>query len=184
MNKFAVLTKNPETYFNRRLIEEVGKGGVLLINPWELAKPSLAGIKKILVRTTSVHGNEDLNFMKKHEGEFEFINPLKSQVMLRNKKLQYELMPKLGIPILPWLDIQTEENLVEDFIQMDGQEHFLIKPHRGQQGWGIKVLDEFDLRAWLHHATDKEYLLQPFVRGKEIRIFFIEVSIRILNVAL
>ncbi len=61
MNKLVVVTKNKETYFVRRLIEEVGNRAVFF-NPWQ--DFILPESEKYLVRTTGVYRSDlDLHFL-------------------------------------------------------------------------------------------------------------------------
>jgi hypothetical protein len=53
MNKLVVVAKNKDTYFIKRLIEEVGDSAILF-NPW--LDFQIPEGQKYLVRTTGVYG--------------------------------------------------------------------------------------------------------------------------------
>jgi glutathione synthase/RimK-type ligase-like ATP-grasp enzyme len=172
MNKISVLAKNRETYFIQRLTEEVGE--VEFIDPWE--GPRTPSEDLLLVRTTSVHGQgEDLEYLRRLPSSIRIVNSLSGLMALRSKKNQYELFGKLGIPQLPWLDLMTTEiSVVMAFLENFPVPRYIIKPHRGQGGWGIRALTMNEVLQWFQTEKDKEYVLQPFIHGAiEYRYFFI-----------
>lgn len=179
MNKLLVLAKNKETYFIRRLKEERGNE-IILFNPWaDEETPEINLPQRILVRTTSVYGGEaDLDFLRKQPSDKKITNSLLALETFRNKKKQYEFFQKSGIPCLPWLDLKlAKKSDVENFIRTHHSRLYLIKPHRGQAGWGIGTFTAEDLLIWFQerheNQGDLEYLLQAYQEeAQEVRFFF------------
>jgi glutathione synthase/RimK-type ligase-like ATP-grasp enzyme len=172
MNKLWVLAKNFNTYFIQRLIDEVGE--VTCFNPWDEPPPAAAqGV--VLVRSSGVYRSDlDLEVIEQHFSHCRVLNPLSILKTFRSKPRQYQALESLGLKILPWLDLQsaTRQNLSE-FIQLTGRQKFVLKPHRGQGGWGIRVLTGSETGPWLQQSSDREYLLQPYLEhAPEWRVFF------------
>lgn len=165
-----VLTKNPCTYFIERLSKELG-GLLKILSPWKELEEEV-GPHKVLARTSAIYGSDaDLSFLKAYFSPENIINPLKSLEDLRTKKCLYEILPELNLPLLPWLNLQEATvNDLLNFTQEEGQ--YLIKPHRGQGGWGIQSFTREGLFHWFNTNLDKEYLLQPYCPGRECRTFF------------
>jgi glutathione synthase/RimK-type ligase-like ATP-grasp enzyme len=70
--------------------------------------------------------------------------------------------------------LSTELNTLKSFLEKFPAEQFLIKPHRGQGGWGIRTFAADELMAWYQGSEDLEYILQPYMQGyNELRYFFI-----------
>jgi glutathione synthase/RimK-type ligase-like ATP-grasp enzyme len=171
MNKLVVLAKNPNTYFIKRLTEEVGQG-LALFNPWaDLEFPSG---DKYLVRTTGVYGSDlDLLFLKSLPQE-KIINPLATIQRFRSKSSQYYWMEERGFPLLHWLPVQGTDLLtIEKFFRLYPEA--VVKPIIGQGGWGIESLTWDRFKSWKKKRnTDESFLLQPLIKGaKEYRYFFI-----------
>jgi glutathione synthase/RimK-type ligase-like ATP-grasp enzyme len=174
MNKLWVLAKNFDTYFMRRLTEEVGQDHLRYFNPWTEQLNEVVA-QPVLVRSSGVYGSElDLLTLEQHFAGPIF-NPLTAQKIFRSKKTQYQALQALGVPVLPWLDLQSASwQELQQFVQLIAAREWLIKPHRGQGGWGIKTLSLDDLQRWWEQAVDREYLLQPYLRAqRELRYFFI-----------
>jgi glutathione synthase/RimK-type ligase-like ATP-grasp enzyme len=171
MNKLNVLAKNTGTYFVKRLTDEVGYGGINLINPWIKTNQSFSG--DLWVRTTSVYGSdEDLSFCRSWVGPI--INPLVSLERFRRKSLQYEFFKEHSIPYLPWISLKGNDfsQITRKLAQFGSD--LLIKPDRGQGGWGIQRMTEGQLTEWWK-GDDHDFLLQPFIQEKkEFRFFFIQ----------
>jgi hypothetical protein len=89
MNKFTVLAKNKQTYFVKRLTEELGQEAFDLFDPWSDSKDySLAPLT--LIRTTGVYGDDkDLDFLKGHASSSKMVNSLKALEIFRSKRTQY-----------------------------------------------------------------------------------------------
>ncbi|HXH29657.1 MAG TPA: hypothetical protein VNJ01_02480 [Bacteriovoracaceae bacterium] len=176
MNKLTVMAKNQNTYFVKRLIQEVGKGSLFLFDPWKdpLESPQEG---RVLVRTTGVYGDErDLEILERFFAPEEIINTLPTLRVLRNKKLQYQIFPTVNIPALPWLDLQhASVPMIRAFLVRHPGSRFLVKPHRGQGGWGIETFSREQMLTWTGDRTDKEFILQPYLEGwRELRCFFID----------
>ncbi len=176
MNKFLVLAKNKRTYFLRRLIEEVGEGAATILNPWE-DRPEATYFERVLVRTSGVcPDTTDLDLLERKFSAVTSVNPLPALRLFRTKKTQYEAFPAFRIPMLPWVDLKavTRDGLTV-FMEKYPHERYIIKPHRGQGGWGVRGLTREELEHWFASEVDREYLLQPLVRGAtELRCFFIK----------
>ncbi len=175
MNKLIVLAKNFETPFTKRLIAEVRD--CIFFNPWTDPGPQLPESESVLlVRSTAVYGaDRDLEFLRKLGGNTRIINPLKALEIFRTKKTQYEFYLNQNIPHLPWLDLQNlSEQEARNFIAKSSVKKFLIKPHRGQRGWGIRVFTPSEFFEWFQSTTDREFILQPYLgEAREYRYFFI-----------
>lgn len=171
MNQIGLLTKTRGTYFIQRLIEEVRNTNVLFLDPW--SEGPVQETEVVLVRTSAVYGDDrDLLAMRSlRHGRL--INSYQAHTVLRTKLLQYEYFERFGFPSLPFINAQSSGDL-ERFISAHPGT-YLIKPHRGQGGWGIRTLSAPDLRVWFDTATDREYLVQPYqADAQELRLFFIK----------
>ena len=163
MNKLLVVAKNPETYFIKRLIKEVGQDKVMLFNPWKDAAPT--GYSCVLFRSFGVYqSDKDLEFAK--ECGAPVLNPVSTIERFRSKSSQYHFFNQHGYPSLPW-------TALKDWRQAHGR--FLVKPDFGQGGWGIEVLDGPGMNKFCEEQTlknDLSWIIQPFVEAPEYRIFF------------
>ncbi len=171
MNKFCVFAKNKETYFIKRLIEEVGQE-VVLFDPWtDLELPEA---HHYIGRTTGVYRNDlDLMMMKSLPAE-KLINSLKVLTRFRTKSSQYQWFEENDFPVLPWLMVKgTDLLMIEKFFRLYPE--MVVKPLAGQGGWGIEVLRWEQFKSWKKKKSgDEDYLLQPFIKAAvEYRSFFI-----------
>lgn len=176
MNKITVLAKNKLTYFIKRLTEEVGTDRLQLFDPW-LDDPVPGPSQLTFCRTTGVYRNDrDLEFLRTRATDSLLINPLKALTMFRSKKTQYYFFNEKEVPHLPWLDLKScHSREVGEFLKSTGSPLFLIKPHFGQGGWGVRVMGADELTGWFECTQDREYILQPFQEGaRELRYFFID----------
>lgn len=164
MNKLLVVAKNPETYFIKRLIKEVGQNGLLLFNPWKDAAPS--GFERVLFRSSGIyHSDLDLEFVR-HCGR-PVLNPLSSLILFRSKSSQYRFFQERSHPCPPW-------QFLSDFT--GGEGWFLVKPDFGQGGWGIEVLTSSQMLAFKakqQKLGDMSWLVQPYIEATEYRVFFV-----------
>lgn len=177
MNKFCVVARNFETYFIQRLISEVGQSRVEFIDPWKDRQVPQA--TKLLVRSTSIYGDDrDLDYLKSMPLSKRVINPLSVLERFRSKPLQYEWMEKQGLPLLPWRRLKGEpSSTVKLFFEDRIISQAIVKPYRGQGGWGVQKLDCETCSHWWEsrrEQNDEEYLLQAFVDAEEYRYFFIQ----------
>lgn len=170
MNKFCVLSKNQDTYFIKRLSNEVGKEALVVTNPF--IESVLPGASHYLVRTTGVyHSDKDLQLLRnvKLDG---VVNPLEVLEVFRGKISQYEWFNKHKIEIPPYLDLAiAQKEDIESFFQTYPK--VVIKPNFGQGGWGVRMIEKEESFK-ISQSSDKAYLLQPFIDGEEIRYFFIK----------
>ncbi len=176
MNKICIFAKNPNTYFLKRLREVLGKR-LEFFNPWGsdvLGK----SYEKVLVRTTGVYGDDrDLKLL---EGRPGIINNLASLKLFRSKDSQYRYFEKQSIPHLRWFNLsETSLDKGEEFLNSFPEEvEFLVKPLRGQGGWGIQVMTKGEFPFWWKTQSDKNdlsYLVQPYLKNaRECRVFFIQ----------
>jgi glutathione synthase/RimK-type ligase-like ATP-grasp enzyme len=167
MNKLCVFSTNVKTYFMTRLINEVGQG-LVIFNPQ--IESELPDAQAVLVRTSGVLRNDlDLAVLEKSH-QTKIYNPLFSLKIFRGKASQYEFFEKNNFPHLPW---KRMNGLFE--IPVWGSK-YLVKPDRGQGGWGIRVFDRKELLTWWSKqkvSGDLDYLLQPFMTDvQEFRVFF------------
>lgn len=167
MNKILVVAKNPETYFVKRLIGEVGYLNIYLYNPWTSPPPPDI-YTKILFRSSGIyHSDKDLEFARRLKAEV--LNPLRSLVIFRSKSSQYEFFNSQGLPALPWWRLTEWKN---DFSEAS----FLVKPDLGQGGWGIQVFGLRELESWREKQTEKgdlSWIIQPYTKASEYRVFFV-----------
>jgi glutathione synthase/RimK-type ligase-like ATP-grasp enzyme len=174
MNKIAVVAKNKSTYFIRRLIEEVGQD-VVLFDPWsDLEFPQAS---KYLVRTTGVYGNDLDLLMLKAVAADKIVNPLSVLQRFRSKNSQYEWFDEKGIPHLHWIFVKGSDLItVEKFFRLYPE--LIVKPLRGQGGWGVEALTWDKYKSWKKNkGQDEDYLLQPFIKNAtEYRYFFMKDS--------
>lgn len=172
MNKLVILAKNPNTYFIRRLIEEAGPLPIELVNPWE-SSSQISSASSILVRTTAIHGSDkDLRFLEQQRNLI--IPSLTALRTFRTKPSQFQYFANTGLPLVPWMSLDTfEQEELETFCKTYPGP-LLIKPHRGQGGWGVQVFEnKIKLSEWMNSTTDHEYLLQPYLgEHQELRLFF------------
>lgn len=160
MNKLCVVTRNRETYFMKRLTEEVGE--VDYWNPWEENLPPVAA--SYLVRTTGVYGDDrDLDSLRASQEII--INPVSTHELLRDKTVQFRFLEKKGFHVIPWKTLDERS----DFLP----EKILIKPVRGQGGWGIRVMEPWSFLEWETQTGDRSWIIQPYLENvKEFRLFF------------
>ncbi len=172
MNKLLILAKNFHTFFIERLQQEA-TCSVSFLNPWESDR-KVQGDEKILVRSTSIHGSRhDLDYLERHK--LQSIPSLHALKKLRTKPLQFRYFEEQGITHLPWLDLaNASSSEIELFASFCEGKKLLIKPQRGQGGWGVRVFENVEeLLTWWNQAKDREYLLQPFIEEhEEFRVFF------------
>ncbi|MFP5385716.1 MAG: RimK family alpha-L-glutamate ligase [Bacteriovoracia bacterium] len=169
--KICLVAKNKETYFIKRLIEEVGQSEVTLFNPWSDLEIPAADV--YVVRTTGVYGSDlDLMLLKSLPAE-RIINPLPVLNKFRSKTVQYQWMDEENFPVLPWLSLKGMDLLmVEKFFRLYPE--MVVKPTIGQGGWGVEGLTWESFKTWKNKkGKDEDYLLQPFVKNsRELRVFF------------
>ncbi len=160
MNKLCVVARNQETYFCKRLTEEVGN--VHYWNPWN--NDSLPATEKILIRTPGVYGDDrDLELLKKYP--VDIINPVSTHELLRDKARQFQFLKRKGFHLIPWETLDQRG----DFLP----EKILIKPIRGQGGWGIRVMDQKEFLKWESETSDRSWIVQPYLENvREFRLFF------------
>ncbi len=160
MNKLCVITRNRETYFLKRLTEELGQ--VVFCNPWE--EKTLPEADSYLVRSTGVYGDDrDLDLLRRTQKSV--INPVRTHELLRDKAVQFHFLEKKGFHVIPWKTLDGRG----DFLP----EKVLIKPIRGQGGWGIRVMDQGTFLEWEKSTTDRSWIVQPYLeKWKEFRLFF------------
>jgi glutathione synthase/RimK-type ligase-like ATP-grasp enzyme len=175
MNQFSILAKNQETYFIKRFSAELGEVGLNIINPWHKPcfKPS-SGI--ILVRTTGVYGDDqDLEYLISLNPSARIINPLKAVQVFRQKSSQYVSFQKNSFPHLPWIHLRNGKlEKIHSFLDQLKIRKLLIKPNRGQGGWGIRVFSTSEFNNWWRDSLDYDYVLQPYLGlSEEFRLFFI-----------
>lgn len=175
MNKFCVFSKNKETFFIKRLIEEVGQDAVKLFDPW--SDFELPEAQCYLSRTTGVnHSDMDLLIMSSLPAD-KLVNPLNVLKRFRSKPTQYQWMEENGFDCLPWLNLKTETELnVEKLFRL--YPRMIVKPLVGQGGWGVEALTFEEWKRWWKkkcQSGDKDYLVQRMIYdGQEYRYFFIK----------
>lgn len=163
MNKLLVVAKNPETYFIKRLIKEVGLSRMLLFNPWQDPRPT--DYACVLFRSSGVYqSDKDLEFARSCGRPL--LNPLSALERFRSKSAQYQFFNQIGHPCLPWARLSEWQKTAG---------RFLVKPDFGQGGWGIQVFDQLGL-AQFHRQqmlkNDLSWIVQPYVSAAEYRVFF------------
>jgi glutathione synthase/RimK-type ligase-like ATP-grasp enzyme len=171
MNKFCVIAKNKNTYFIKRLIEEVGQ--VAVFDPWsDLDFPKA---DNYIVRTTGVYRSDLDLMMIKHRSSENVINSFDVLNKFRTKKSQYCWFEDEQFPSLPWIPIKSSSLVtIEKFFRLYPE--LVVKPLAGQGGWGIEVIRWEKFKSWKKKkGPDQDYLLQPYIKGaKEFRYFFIK----------
>lgn len=170
MNKFCVFAKNKETYFIKRLIEEVGD--VKLFDPWSDIELPVA--ETTIARTTGVYRSDLDLLMLKSLPPDSVINSYGVLERFRLKNNQYMWFEENDLPVLPWIPVKGTGLLtIEKFFRLYPE--LVVKPLAGQGGWGIEALKWETFKSWKKRkALDEDYLLQPFVRDAvEYRYFFI-----------
>lgn len=172
MNKICVVTKNKETYFIKKLIEEVGDR-LTFFNPW--SDYTIPESDLYFARTTGVYHNDlDLLMMGTLPHE-KVINPVPALKRFRSKSTQYYWFEDQDIPALPWLSLQGEDPIqVEKFFRLYPE--VVVKPIIGQGGWGVEAFNWEGFSRWWKkkkREQDESYLIQPLIRGaSEFRVFF------------
>lgn len=176
MNKLQIFAKNPHTFFIDRIKEEASLLGVEvgITNPWLEKAYQKNSSEVFLVRSTSIHGtDDDLSYIEKFD--LKTLPPLKALKILRTKPQQFAYFSAQNIGHLPWRNLLTvAEEEIRDFAK--NKKKLLIKPQRGQAGWGVRVFSGVEeLLEWWHSSSDREYLLQPYIEEhEEVRVFFME----------
>jgi glutathione synthase/RimK-type ligase-like ATP-grasp enzyme len=179
MNKILVLAKNQNTYFIRRLYEEVDLNTLEIFDPFVPVKALKFEVPDIILcRTTGVyHDDQDLNFLQKQSTKI--INRLSSLINFRSKSRQYEYLAQHSIRILPWKKCDSNLGGIQNY------ETLLIKPDKGQGGRGISVLKKNDFENWYNYQlnlNDTDFVIQPYFQAqKEFRIFFIDQRLWVLE---
>lgn len=172
MNKICVVAKNPDTYFVKRLIKEVGLGAIIF-NPWEDLLFPEADL--YLSRCSGVYGSDlDLMFLKSVPKN-RLINNFDVLKLFRSKSTQYEWFEKEDVPSLPWLPVKgTDLITIEKFFRLYPE--LIVKPVIGQGGWGVEKITWPQFKSWKKKkGVDQNYLLQPFIKdATEFRYFFIK----------
>jgi glutathione synthase/RimK-type ligase-like ATP-grasp enzyme len=167
MNRLCIVAKNSKTHFIRRLTDEVG-GEVALFNPWE--EKHLPDAHSYILRATGIYGSStDLSLLSTHDN---VINSVKSHNIFREKQTQYSFFENHQHPCLPWINLQglTEAQALH-FLKT--YKRVLVKPNRGQGGWGVEVLGENSFSSWWA-VGDHDYVMQPYRDDlREGRLFFI-----------
>lgn len=175
MNKICIIAKNKSTYFIKRLIEEVGESEVALFDPW--SDVLLPEAQTYIVRSTGIYGNDlDLLFAKTLPAE-KVINPFPVLERFRTKDTQYFWFEDNDVPALPWIYVKGSDLItIEKFFRLYPE--LIVKPLRGQGGWGIEALTWNSFKTWKKNkGKDEDYLLQPFIKNAvEYRYFFLEGS--------
>ena len=175
MNKICIIAKNKSTYFIKRLIEEVGESQVALFDPW--SDVLLPEAQAYVFRSTGIYGNDlDLFFAKTLPPEKVF-NPLPVLERFRAKDRQYFWFEDHDIPSLPWIYVKGSDLItIEKFFRLYPE--LIVKPLRGQGGWGIEALAWNSFKTWKKNkGKDEDYLLQPFIKNAvEYRYFFLKGS--------
>jgi glutathione synthase/RimK-type ligase-like ATP-grasp enzyme len=168
MNKICVIAKNKQTYFIKRLIEEVGQY-VVLFDPWSDIEFPTA--ETYLCRTTGVYKSDlDLMMMKSLSN---LVNPFEALKRFRSKSSQFYFMEEHDLPVLPWISLKEVDELTAEKFTVLYPE-VVVKPDVGQGGWGLEVLRRDTLKSWMK-KHDRDYLMQPFIKGAvELRYFFIK----------
>lgn len=165
LNKLTIVAKNQQTYFIKRLSEELGESKIQHFNPW--IDPVPASCDKILFRSSGIyHSDVDLDFVKNSKAEV--MNPLKSLEVFRSKSNQYTFFETHLHPSLPWWRLA-------DWNDDSGEREFLVKPDYGQGGWGIEVLSAAALLKWQQAQEvkgDLSWIIQPYLKAQEYRVFF------------
>lgn len=170
--KIAVIAKNKETYFIKRLIEEVGHG-LPCFDPWSDVEFPQADT--YLVRTTGVYGSDLDLLILKGVAPQKVVNSLTGLSIFRSKSHQYEWLDEQNFPVLPWLVLKGADSItVEKFFRLYPEA--VAKPLCGQGGWGVEGVNWDNFRQWKKKkGPDEGYLLQPFVKDSpEFRYFFIK----------
>lgn len=171
MNKFCVFAKNKETYFIKRLIEEVRN--VELFDPWSDLEMPVA--ETTFTRTTGIYRSDlDLMMLRTLKAE-SVVNSYEVLKTFRLKNIQYTWFEEHDLPVLPWILVKgTDLVTIEKFFRLFPE--LVVKPLAGQGGWGIEALEWDTFKSWKKKkGTDEDYLLQPLVRDAvEYRYFFIK----------
>lgn len=173
MNKLVVVTKNPHTYFLKRLTEEVGDG-LLLFNPW--TDSFFPKAEKYLVRTSGVYGSDlDLLMLQSLDPSL-IVNSLNSLRRFRSKSIQYSWFDDQDFPTAPWINLKGASLLtIEKFFRLFP--FAVVKPDIGQGGWGVELFNWERFKIWWKkkQGKDERYILQAFIgEAKELRYFFIK----------
>lgn len=170
--KFTLIAKNKETYFIKRLIEEVGHD-LPCFDPW--SDVDFPKADTYLVRTTGVYGSDLDLLILKGVGAKKVVNSLAGLSIFRTKSHQYKWLDEQNFPVLPWLVLKGADPLtVEKFFRLYPEA--VVKPLCGQGGWGVEGVNWENFRQWKKKkGTDEDYLIQPFVKDSpELRYFFIK----------
>lgn len=160
MKHLCVIARNTETYFMKRLTEEVGQFSVC--NPW--AGEALPDAENYLVRSTGVYGDDrDLELLRNSEKNV--INPVSSHELLRDKSRQFRYLERKGFHLIPWKTLDDRGEFLPEKI--------LIKPVRGQGGWGIRTMNQEEFLSWERETSDRSWIVQPYLENvRELRLFY------------
>lgn len=171
MNKFCVIAKNKNTYFIKRLIEEVGQ--LPVFDPW--SDYDFPEAEKYIVRTTGIYRNDLDLMMLKGQSPEKVVNSYNVLNRFRTKSSQYYWFEDHHFSSLPWIPLKgTDLVTIEKFFRLYPE--LVVKPLAGQGGWGIEVLTWDKFKSWKKKkGADEDYLLQPFIKdATELRYFFLK----------
>lgn len=171
MKRIAVIAKNKETYFIKRLMEEVGE--VKLFDPWSDIDFPEADL--YFVRTTGVyHSDLDLLITKSIPSD-KLLNPYPVLKLFRDKRTQYSWFEENDISCPPWISLKGQNDVtVEKFFRL--YPFSVVKPEIGQGGWGIELLTWENYKQWKKKkGVDDSWILQAYIKdAQEFRVFFVQ----------
>lgn len=190
--KIALLCVNPTLYANTR-IQEYAKSRnyeLDIINPFAISLNEFLQSSKtydfVFTRVTGVLKDDfDLNLIEHLEKSAKVMaNPLKTHMLVRNKLTQYVKFQAAGLSVVPFYSFRGEcpdsylSHMEEVFGEHLKDENYIIKPERGNQGKGVNLVRGKDsLKSWLETFMvmgDQKWIIQPFMKAREIRFFFIK----------
>ncbi len=168
MNEIAVIAKNKSTYFIKRLTQEVGD--VPVFDPW--TESNVPEAHFYLVRTTGVYRDDgDLTFLEQLKRPV--FNSALAMKLFRLKSEGNHFLTKKGFCSPVTLRLEDSKSSL-DFVKHFGK--VIVKPERGQGGWGIKILNPETFSEWWveqEKKKDLDYILQEFLGDwEEYRVFF------------
>ncbi|MEI8346583.1 MAG: hypothetical protein WCG27_03895 [Pseudomonadota bacterium] len=194
--KILLLTENFEFHSCQRLQEECQALGILVTcqNPYEESSLSFTPDKVkqghgdiILHRSTGTRWDDfDLLYSLEAKAQgWRVYNDPQSMIYLRSKDWQTHLWQKAQIPVVPSYTFRghpTTKNLEQigelfaAYLQ-PGQEQFILKANRGNQGLGISLINGWDSLLGLLETfwaiKDQKFMIQPFLRTKSEYRFFL-----------
>lgn len=181
---------NPELFTIKRLMLEADKlnHAVSYLNPSQFVIPPVSKQTTgyYFHRTTGTNYDDfDLIVTKQHEvSGYLVTNPLLRLALFRSKDTQSIFFNEHNIPGIKTLLYrgQLTDALKQELSKLSGDQKYILKMSRGNQGIGVNILESFkslvSVLETFHAMRDQRFLIQPYIsHKKEWRVLIIRGEI-------